>query len=100
MKNLCYIIDMGKQLKHQIRQEDIIMVKECRDFIDSLYPNRREWKDNEIMDVLVYYSSERCTIKYSNDVVLVFDRYGEHVTSFGSYEKFVNYIGGNEAWTE
>lgn len=74
------------------------MVKECRDFIDSLYPKRREWKDHEIMDVLVYYSTERCTIKYLNDMVLVFDRNGEHVTSFGSYEKFVNHIGGNETW--
>ena len=44
------------------------MVKECRDFIDSLYPNNREWKDNEIMDVLVYYSTEGYTIKYLNDM--------------------------------
>jgi hypothetical protein len=72
------------------------MVKECRDFIDSLYPNRREWKDNEIMDVLVYYSTEGYTIKYLNDMVLVFDRNGENVTSFGNYEKFVDHIGGNE----
>ena len=28
------------------------MVKECRDFIDYLYPKNREWKDNEIVDVL------------------------------------------------
>jgi hypothetical protein len=72
------------------------MVKECRDFIDSLYPNNREWKDNEIMDVLVYYSSEGYTIKYLLDVVLLFDHNGEHVTSFRNYETFVDYIGGNE----
>ena len=23
------------------------MVDECREFIDSLYPNNREWKDND-----------------------------------------------------
>ena len=72
------------------------MVKECRVFIDSLYPKRREWKDNEIVDVMVYYSSEGYTVKYLHDMVLVFDRNGEHVTSFGNYEKFVNHIGGNE----
>lgn len=74
------------------------MVKECRDFIDSLYPKRREWKDNEIMDVLVYYSSDGYTIKYLHGIVLVFDCNGKHVVSFGSYEKFVNHIGGNETW--
>ena len=73
----------------------IKMVDECRAFIDSLYPKRREWKDNEIMDVLVYYSSEGCTIKYLYDVVGVFDRYGNHITSFRNYEKFVEFIGGN-----
>ena len=72
------------------------MVKECREFIDSLYPNKREWKDNEITDVLVYYSTEGYTIKYLHDMVLVFDRNGEHVTSFRNYETFVNHIGGNE----
>lgn len=72
------------------------MVKECREFIDSLYPNKREWKDKEIMDVLVYYSTEGYTIKYLHDMVLVFDRNGEHVTSFRNYETFVNHIGGNE----
>ena len=66
------------------------MVKECRDFIDYLYPKRREWKDNEIVDVLVYYNSEWYTIKYLNDVVLLFDRNSEYVLSFGNYEKFVN----------
>ena len=72
------------------------MVKECRDFIDSLYPKNREWKDNEIMDVLVYYSNEGYTIKYLFDMVGIFDRNGEHVTSFRNYEDFVNHIGGNE----
>jgi hypothetical protein len=74
----------------------IKMCDECRDFIDSLYPNNSEWKDNEIMDVLVYYSTEGYTIKYLNDMVLVFERNGEHVISFRNYETFVNHIGGNE----
>ena len=73
----------------------IKMVDECRAFIDSLYPKRREWKDNEIMDVLVYFSSEGYTIKYLYDVVGVFDRDGKHIISFGNYEKFVTHIGGN-----
>lgn len=72
------------------------MVDECRNFIDSLYPKNREWKDNQIIDVLVYYSTERCTIKYLHDMVLVFERNGEHIKSFARYEDFVNHIGGNE----
>ena len=75
--------------------KEIVMVKECRDFIDSLYPKNREWKDNEIMDVLVYYSSDGYTIKYLFDIVVLFDRNGERVTSFINYEEFINYIGGN-----
>ena len=71
------------------------MIKECRDFIDSLYPNRREWKDNEIVDVMIYYSEDGYTMKYLNDVVSVFSRNGEHVISFENYKKFVEHIGGN-----
>ena len=71
------------------------MIKECREFIDSLYPKKREWKDNEIIDVMVYYSEEGYTMKYLNDVVSVFRRNGEHFISFENYEKFVEYIGGN-----
>jgi hypothetical protein len=72
------------------------MVKECRDFIDSLYPSKREWKDSEILDVLVYYSEEGYLLKYHNDIMLLFDRNGEHIKSFSKYEDFVNHIGGNE----
>ena len=72
------------------------MVKECRDFIDYLYPKNREWKDNEIVDVLVYFSSDGYTIKYISDVVSLFNRNGEHIKSFGNYEEFVNHIGGNK----
>lgn len=72
------------------------MVDECREFIDSLYPNNREWKDNEILDVLVYYSEEGYLIKYHNDMVLLFERNGEHIKTFERYEDFVYYIGGNE----
>lgn len=71
------------------------MIKECREFIDSLYPNRREWKDNEIVDVMVYYSEDGYTIKYLNDVVSIFRQNGEHILSFENYEKFVEHIGGN-----
>lgn len=71
------------------------MIKECREFIDSLYPKKREWKDNEIIDVMVYYSEEGYTMKYLNDVVFVFRRNGEHFISFENYEKFVEHIGGN-----
>ena len=71
------------------------MIKECREVIDSLYPNRREWKDSEIVDVMVYYSEEGYTMKYLNDVVSVFRQNGEHILSFENYEKFVNHIGGN-----
>ena len=74
----------------------IKMVDECREFIDSLYPSDRKWKDNEIIDVLVYYSEYGYLIKYHNDIVLIFERNGEHITSFGNYEEFVSYIGGNE----
>jgi hypothetical protein len=74
----------------------IKMCDECRKFVDSLYPKNREWKDNEILDVLVYYSSEGYTIKYLHDIVLLFDRNGEHIKSFSKYEDFVNHIGGNE----
>ena len=70
------------------------MIKECREFIDSLYPKRREWKDSEIVDVMVYYSEEGYTMKYLNDVVSIFYR-NEHVISFENYEKFVEHIGGN-----
>ena len=48
------------------------MIKECREFIDSLYPKRREWKDSEIVDVMVYYSEEGYTMNYLNDVVSIF----------------------------
>lgn len=72
------------------------MIKECREFIDSLYPNRREWKDNEIVDVMVYYSEDGYTMKYLNDVVSIFCRNGEHILSFENYEKFVEHIGGNK----
>ena len=71
------------------------MIKECREFIDSLYPKRREWKDNEIVDVMVYYSEEGYTMKYLNDVVSIFRQNSEHVISFENYEKFVEHIGGN-----
>jgi hypothetical protein len=74
----------------------IKLCDECRKFIDSLYPKNREWQDREILDVLVYYSEEGYTIKYHNDIVLLFDRNGEHIKSFHNYEDFVNYIGGNE----
>ena len=72
------------------------MVDECREFIDSLYPPDRGWKDSEILDVLVYYSSDGYMIKYLHDIVLLFNRNGEHIKSFHNYEDFVNYIGGNE----
>ena len=71
------------------------MIKECREFINSLYPKRREWKDNEIVDVMVYYSEEGYTMKYLNDVVSIFRQNSEHVISFENYEKFVEHIGGN-----
>ena len=71
------------------------MSKECREFIDSLYPKRREWKDSEIVDVMVYYSEDGYTMKYLNDVVSIFRQNGEHVLSFENYEKFVEHIGGN-----
>ena len=71
------------------------MIKECREFIDSLYPKRWEWKDNEIVDVMVYYSEEGYTMKYLNDVVSIFRQNSEHVISFENYEKFVEHIGGN-----
>lgn len=71
------------------------MIKECREFIDSLYPNRREWKDSEIVDVMVYYSEDGYTMKYLNDVVSIFRQNGEHILSFENYEKFVEHIGGN-----
>lgn len=71
------------------------MIKECREFIDSLYPKRREWKDSEIVDVMVYYSEDGYTMKYLNDVVSIFRQNGEHVLSFENYEKFVEHIGGN-----
>lgn len=74
----------------------IKMCDECREFVDSLYPKNREWKDNEILDVLVYYSSEGYTIKYFLDMVGVFDRNGEHIKTFERYEDFVIHIGGNE----
>lgn len=70
------------------------MIKECREFIDSLYPKRREWKDSEIVDVMVYYSEDGYTMKYLNDVVSIFHR-NEHILSFENYEKFVEHIGGN-----
>ena len=71
------------------------MIKECREFIDSLYPKKREWKDSEIVDVMVYYSEDGYTMKYLNDVVSIFRQNGEHVLSFENYEKFVEHIGGN-----
>ena len=71
------------------------MIKECREFIDSLYPKKREWKDSEIVDVMVYYSEEGYTMKYLNDVVSIFRQNSEHVISFENYEKFVEHIGGN-----
>lgn len=71
------------------------MIKECREFIDSLYPKKREWKDSEIVDVMVYYSEDRYTMKYLNDVVSIFRQNGEHVISFENYEKFVEHIDGN-----
>ena len=74
----------------------IKMVDECREFVDSLYPKNREWKDNEILDVLVYYSEEGYLTKYLFDMVAVFDRNGEHIKTFERYEDFVIYIGGNE----
>ena len=57
------------------------MIKECREFIDSLYPKKREWKDGEIVDVMVYYSEDGYTMKYLNDVVSIFRR-NEHILSF------------------
>ena len=69
------------------------MIKECREFINSLYPKKREWKDSEIVDVMVYYSEEGYTMKYLNDVVSVFRKNGEHILSFENYEKFVEHIG-------
>lgn len=74
----------------------IKMCDECREFVDSLYPKNREWKDNEIIDVLVYYGEEGYLIKYIHDVVLLFERNGEHIKTFERYEDFVNYIGGNK----
>ena len=71
------------------------MIKECREFIDSLYPKKREWKDSEIVDVMVYYSEDGYTMKYLNDVVSIFRQNGEHVLSFENYEKFVEHIGRN-----
>lgn len=71
------------------------MIKECREFIDSLYPKKREWKDSEIVDVMVYYSEDGYTMKYLNDVVSIFRQNGEHILSFENYEKFVEHIGGN-----
>ena len=71
------------------------MIKECREFIDSLYPKKIEWKDSEIVDVMVYYSEDGYTMKYLNDVVSIFRQNGEHVISFENYEKFVEHIGGN-----
>ena len=71
------------------------MIKECREFIDSLYPKKREWKDSEIVDVMVYYSEDGYTMKYLNDVVSIFRQNGEHVLSFENYEKFIEHIGGN-----
>lgn len=74
----------------------IKMCDKCREFINSLYPKNREWKDSEIIDVLVYYSSWGYTIKYFLDMVEVFERNGQHIKTFERYEDFVNYIGGNE----
>ena len=71
------------------------MIKECREFINSLYPKKREWKDSEIVDVMVYYSEDGYTMKYLNDVVSIFRQNGEHVLSFENYEKFIEHIGGN-----
>ena len=71
------------------------MIKEYREFIDSLYPKKREWKDSEIVDVMVYYSEDGYTMKYLNDVVSIFRQNGEHVLSFENYEKFIEHIGGN-----
>ena len=71
------------------------MIKECREFIDSLYPKKREWKDSEIVAVMVYYSEDGYTMKYLNDVVSIFRQNGEHVLSFENYEKFIEHIGGN-----
>lgn len=71
------------------------MIKECMEFIDSLYPKKREWKDSEIVDVMVYYSEDGYTMKYLNDVVSIFRQNGEHVLSFENYEKFIEHIGGN-----
>lgn len=74
----------------------IKMVDECREFVDSLYPKDRKWKDSEIIDVLVYYSEEGYLIKYLYDMVLVFERNGKHIKTFKMYEDFVIYIGGNK----
>ena len=71
------------------------MIKECREFIDSLYPKKREWKDSEIVDVMVYYSEDGYTMKYLNDVVSIFRQNGEHVLNFENYEKFIEHICGN-----
>lgn len=68
------------------------MIKECREFIDSLYPNRREWKDNEIVDVMVYYSEDGYTMKYLNDVVSIFRQNGEHVISFENVRILYNNV--------
>ena len=72
------------------------MVNECREFIDSLYPPSRGWKDCEILDVLVYYSEFGYLIKYHNDMVLIFERNGEHIKSFSKYEDFLIFIGASE----
>jgi hypothetical protein len=74
----------------------IKMCDECRDFFDSLYPPERGWKDNEILDVLVYYGELGYLIKYHNDMVLLFERNGEHIKSFNKYEDFLSHIGANE----
>ena len=44
---------------------------------------------------MVYYSEDRYTMKYLNDVVSIFRQNCEHVISFENYEKFIEHIGGN-----
>lgn len=72
------------------------MLEECRQFIDSLYPKHRTWTDKEIVDVMVYFNEERWSAKYVLDMVIMFDGNGQHVKTFGDYEEFVKYIGGNK----
>ena len=72
----------------------MIMDVDCRKFIDSLYPKNREWKNNEIVDVMIYYNEYRYLVKYNDDIVYIFDSKGNFIRSFDDYEEFVIHIGG------